>query len=213
MCLIIKKPVGRRIAADFLRNAWEDNPHGWGCFHRVHGRPVWTRGMSLAGLIEHNRGLPESVEVYLHLRKATYGPVCPTLAHPHVVREGLLLMHNGSIDHLAPGDVLTSDTAELGRCLNEVLSGLDDTQVARMLRCEGLSRLLQPLIKDSMVVLLDAQGPVRLGRDWQCINSTHWDASMHGIEVSNTHTWRWQDDPLSRHAEALVQSLGLDVNA
>lgn len=194
MCLIIKKPAGRRIAADFLRNAWQDNPHGWGCFHLAQGRPVWARGMSLTGLIEHNRSLPEPVEVYLHLRKATYGAVSPALAHPHVVREGLLLMHNGSIDHLAPNDERSSDTAELARCLNDLLAGLDNAQAARMLRCAGLTRLLSPLIHGSMVLLLDAQGAVRLGRDWHRIESTQWDASMTGIEVSNTHTWRWHED-------------------
>jgi len=196
MCLIIKKPAGRTIAAEFLHNAWQDNPHGWGCFHLVQGRPVWARGMSLAGLVEHNRSLPGHAEVYLHLRKATYGPVSPSLAHPHMVREGLLLMHNGSIDHLAPADTAisgpSSDTTELAACLRDVLAGLSDAQAARMLRSDGLARLLAPLIHGSMLVLLDAHGAVRLGRDWLSIGPAHWwDAAMAGIEVSNTHTWRW----------------------
>lgn len=189
MCLIIKKPEGRQISADFLENAWQRNSDGWGCFHVDAGQPVWIKGMHLAGLLQHNQSLPLGCEVYLHLRKATYGHVTPDMAHPYPVRPGLLLMHNGSIDHLAPTDPSRSDTAELARFLHNMLDGLSDAQAARLLRSEGFARLLAPLIKGSMVVLLDAQGAVRLGRDWHVVQAREWDGVMPGIEVSNTHAW------------------------
>jgi len=74
-----------------------------------------------------------------------------------------------------------------------MLAGLSDVQAAQLIRSEGLARLLAPLIDGSMVVLLDGQGPVRLGRAWHTVDDGHWDASMAGIQVSNTHTWRWQE--------------------
>jgi hypothetical protein len=190
MCLIIQKPAGRRVAAEFLRNAWRDNDHGWGLFHLHDGAPVWARGMALDELIEHNRRLPAQAEAYLHLRKATYGAVCPSLAHPYVVREGLLLMHNGSIDQLAPADPAHSDTLELARALGDLLAGLSDEQAARLVRSAGLARLLEPLITGSTVVLLDAQGTVRMGRAWHRLDASHWDDEMAGIEVSNMTNWR-----------------------
>jgi hypothetical protein len=190
MCLIIKKPAGRQIQADFLRNAWQDNDHGWGYFY-LHDRSLcWRRGMALGDLLSHNQALPADAEVYLHLRKATYGPVCPDLAHPLPVREGLLLMHNGSIEHLAPQCPQASDTQELAQALRNMLEGLSPAQVARMVRSQGFASLIAPLICGSMIVLLDTQGAVRLGRAWHQVEPQHWPAAMVGIEVSNTHTWR-----------------------
>lgn len=189
MCLIIKKPAGRRISEDFLRNAWRRNADGWGAFWCHEGKVRWQRGMHFDELLHHNAQLPEQTEVHLHLRKATYGPVCPDLAHPYVVRPGLMLMHNGSIAHLAPQDPLASDTAELAHALRDMLSGLSDAQASALVRTQGFARLSAPLLDGSMVVLLDGLGSVRLGRPWHVVQSTDWDEHMAGIEVSNTHTW------------------------
>lgn len=189
MCLIIKKPLGRSISADFLANAWQRNSHGWGCFHLAQGEVVWARGLCLNGLVEHNARLPEDVEVYLHLRRATYGEVNHEMAHPYVIRPGLLLMHNGSIAHLAPQDPACSDTSELARHLRDMLNGLTDAQASSVIRSQGFRVLTAPLIEGSMVVLMDAQGPVRLGRDWHTVRADDWSESMAGVEVSNVHTW------------------------
>jgi predicted glutamine amidotransferase len=192
MCLIIQKPAGRSVTAEFLRNAWQDNPDGWGLFHLHDGRPAHARGMGLEALLEHNARLPLHSEVYLHLRKATYGGVCATLVHPHPVRDSLLLMHNGSIDHLAPCDPTRSDTVELAHALRDLLAGLSDEQAARLLRSQGWARLIAPLIDGSSIVLLDAWGSVRLGRAWHRVDASRWDASMVGIEVSNLKHWQPQ---------------------
>ncbi|RZL09631.1 MAG: hypothetical protein EOP40_09185 [Rubrivivax sp.] len=191
MCLIIKKPPGRQIAADFLENAWRHNHHGWGCFYRdaAQNQVVWERGLDFQELVERNARLPLDTEVYVHLRRATYGEVNHDMAHPYVVRPGLLLMHNGSIAHLAPQDTTLSDTAELARLLRDMLSGLSDEQAARLIRSQGLRALIAPLIEGSMLVLMDAVGPVRLGREWHCVQQAEWQEAMVGIEVSNSHTW------------------------
>lgn len=189
MCLIIKKPPGRRISADFLENAWQHNSHGWGCFHMADDEVVWARGLRLDELIDHNARLPLNTEVYLHLRRATYGDVNGDMAHPYVVRPGLLLMHNGSIAHLAPQDTSRSDTSEMARLLRDMLHGLSDDQASRMIRSQGFRALTAPLIEGSMVVLMDANGPVRLGRDWHTVLPADWSEAMSGIEVSNSHTW------------------------
>lgn len=189
MCLIIKKPHGRRIAADFLVNAWQRNSHGWGCFHTLRGEVIWARGLHLDELIAHNDRLPLDAEVFVHLRRATYGEVNHDMAHPYVVRPGLLLMHNGSIAHLAPQDASRSDTSELARLLHDMLSGLSDEQAASLIRSHGFRVLTAPLIEGSMVVLMDAQGAVRLGRDWHTVGAADWSDAMAGMEVSNSHTW------------------------
>lgn len=191
MCLIIKKPPGRQIAADFLENAWRHNHHGWGWFYRdtAQNQVVWARGLNFEELLERNVRLPVETEVYVHLRRATYGEVNHDMAHPHMVRPGLLLMHNGSIAQLAPPDAALSDTAELARMLRDMLSGLSDEQAAGLIRSQGLRALIAPLIEGSMLVLMDARGAVRLGREWHCVQQADWHEAMVGIEVSNSHTW------------------------
>jgi hypothetical protein len=189
MCLIIKKPADRPICPDFLENAWRHNCDGWGSFHLHAGRLHTSKGLALGGLLRHNATLPPQAEVYLHLRKATYGPANQALAHPYRVRDGLLLMHNGSIEHLAPTDPALSDTAMLALLLRDMLAGLSGEQAGVLIRSDGFTRLIAPLIHGSMVVLLDARGAVRLGRDWHAVRPGEWDDAMRGIEVSNTRTW------------------------
>lgn len=189
MCLIIQKPFGRRIASDFLENAWQRNSHGWGSFYLKQGEVIWARGLLLNELIEHNASLPLDKEVYLHLRRATYGDINHDMTHPYVVRPGLLLMHNGNIAHLAPQDSARSDTSELARLMRDMLCGLTDQQVSALIRTQGFRALTAPLIEGSMVVLMDAQGPVRLGRDWHTVHAKDWSEAMAGIAVSNVHTW------------------------
>ena len=189
MCLIIKKPAGRRICPAFIENAWHHNHDGWGSFHLHGDEPVWSKGLALQELLSHNAALPEAAEVYLHLRRATHGVVNQDLAHPFLVRSGLLLMHNGSIEHLAPRDPGLSDTAMLAQSLRDMLTGLSAAQAAALLRSQGFASLTAPLIHGSMVVLLDPLGAVRLGREWHVVQDGQWHGAMAGIEVSNTRTW------------------------
>ncbi len=189
MCLIIRKPAGRRIPADFLEHVWQRNAHGWGAFNVRAGQVESARGMALAELVEYNAGLALDLEVYLHLRRATYGAVNQQMTHPYRVRDGMLLMHNGSIHPLAPVDQAVSDSAELARLLADLLDGLDDVQAGVLLRSEGFRRLTEPLVAGSMVVLFDRDGAVRLGRDWHVVQGHEWDGAMPGIEVSNIHAW------------------------
>lgn len=190
MCLIIHKPAGRFIPTEFLAHAWEHNAHGWGCFFVARDRVRFFRGMRFEELADVNRRLPRDAEVYLHVRKATYGEICPDMAHPYVVRDGLMLMHNGSIHHLAPKDPRVSDSCELARALDDLLDGLSDAQAAQVIRSRGFQRLTAPLIEGSVVVLQDAWGAVRLGRAWHTVRQEDWHHEMAGIEVSNTHAWR-----------------------
>lgn len=189
MCLIIKKPPGRRISEDFLLNAWQRNAHGWGSFSAQQGQVRWHRGLHLEDLLAHNRTLADEQEVYVHLRKATHGDINEAMAHPHMVRPDLLLMHNGSIDQLAPADRSLSDTHELARLLANLLGELGSVQAAGLIRSEGFRRLVAPLIEGSLLILLDTHGPVHLGRQWHTVTQEDWDEVMSGFEVSNRHTW------------------------
>lgn len=190
MCLIVRKPAQRSVPADFLERAWQRNHDGWGSVRWQAGRAVTTRGMSLDELQAHVAALPVREEVLIHLRRATHGPVNLEMAHPIEVCPGIVLMHNGRIDSLAAPDNAVSDTYELARLLGQWLAPLPPPAASRVLRGEGFSRLLAPVIGDSMVVLADSRGWLRLGRAWHLVTAQDWqDRAMHGIEVSNRHTW------------------------
>lgn len=189
MCLIIKKPSGRRIPRDFLENVHRKNPDGWGCFFARGEQLVWDRGLGFDGLLQLNASLPTDAEVYLHLRQATYGRVTTEMAHPFAVTPGLLLMHNGSLHPLAPDDAANSDTWELARLLRSLLGGLSEAQAASLLRSEGFAKLTAPLLDGSMVVLLDKRGAISLGRPWHTVGREEWEWPVAGIDVSNTYAW------------------------
>jgi hypothetical protein len=189
MCLIIRKPPGRLLPAAFIEHAWVNNHDGWGGCVMGRGEPTATKGMQLDGLLAFNAALPSGCEAFIHLRKATHGAVNLAMAHPFEVMPGLQLMHNGTIAALAPDDPRSSDTAALAAELCNLLDGLAPTQARALLRSNGFNRLLGPLVEGSMVLLIDADGAVLLGRDWHVVQPGQWDASMVGIQVSNCHTW------------------------
>lgn len=191
MCLIIHKPSGRPVCPEFLANAWLRNGHGWGIVTwDAEGQPQARRGMRLPELLAQAAALDHEAPAVLHLRQATVGAVNLAMVHPFEVRPGLWLMHNGSIAHLRPAKGQHSDTAELARLLADLLAGQSDEQARATLRSEGFERLIAPLIRGSMVLLLDRDGLVRLGREWHRVAADEWLPSMHGMEVSNARTWR-----------------------
>lgn len=190
MCLIIHKPAQRTVPAGFLARAWLRNGDGWGTVRWRAGRCVSTRGMGLDQLQAHVAALPPREEVLIHLRRATHGPIDLSMAHPFEVCPGMVLMHNGRIDALAPTNGAVSDTHELARLLGQWLAPLPAAAASRVLRSEGFARLLAPVLGDSMVVLADARGWLRLGRPWHWVEPGDWhEPAMHGLAVSNRHTW------------------------
>ena len=103
MCLIIHKPAGETVPADLIRNAWEDNPDGAGLMFidPATGQPKTYKVMGDAWTdpalhIERVLSDLTDVQVGIHFRWATHGPVCEELAHPYTVAAGAAyLMHNG----------------------------------------------------------------------------------------------------------------------
>ena len=189
MCLIIKKPSGRTLPEDFLAETWRSNHDGWGYSYLTAGGLYVERGMSLDSLLARCQALPVDVEVFLHLRKATAGIITDEMAHPYIVRHGMLLMHNGTISNLVPPCRIKSDSWALARLLGDMLQSLSDVQSAHLIRTEGFAAMLSALIAPSRVVLLDTYGAVLFGQGWHTVSADEWSAEMDGILVSNTTAW------------------------
>jgi len=130
MCIIIIKPLGKKIPESLIKRQWQINSDGAGFAVRIDDKPYplyFKKGiMSLSELLEDEEFREfnsEDYELVLHLRKSTGGGVRPELCHPFPVLsknrlEGYskaLLFHNGTFGLKVPRkyqDKL-SDTAYL----------------------------------------------------------------------------------------------------
>lgn len=85
----------------------------------------------------------------------------------------------------------------LGDGLAEVFGQVVDADGVHAGGEDCLSASCRPrAAKGSMLVLMDVQGAVRLGREWHQVHAADWHVDMTGIEVSNLHTWGRQADGL-----------------
>ncbi len=189
MCLIIHKPAGRVLCEGFLEDALRHNPDGWGLARLQAGQLRLCRGLEPRALLDAHAQLEVHEEVYLHLRKATSGEVSAAMAHPFVVLPGLALMHNGTLQDLCPDSGPMSDTAVLARHLADVIGPVPRDLRAAYIRSSGFRALMALAVRDSFVLLLDAQGAVRYGRPWHVIEPGQWHERMHGVAVSNLRYW------------------------
>ena len=131
MCIIIIKPLGKKIPESLIKRQWQLNPDGAGFAVKLEDKsnyPLYFKKglMTLSELLEDEEFREfnsEDYELVLHLRKSTGGGVRPELCHPFPVLsknrlEGYskaLLFHNGTFGLKVPRkyqDKL-SDTAYL----------------------------------------------------------------------------------------------------
>lgn len=117
MCLIIHKPVGVTVPVDLILNAIDDNPDGTGIMWRdTSGKLLDYKVMpgDWAAPGEHvakvvNQDLA-TVEVGIHFRWRTHGPITPEMTHPYrLPGDRGLLMHNGVLSQFLDKDYPGSD--------------------------------------------------------------------------------------------------------
>lgn len=105
MCLIIHKPAGVEIPAPLIRMAWEDNNDGAGIMYH----PPGAAGATVIKLLPKEVTDPtghliarlkelQELEVGVHFRWKTHGPIDKQNTHPYPLPGGSgWLMHNGII--------------------------------------------------------------------------------------------------------------------
>lgn len=187
MCLIIRKPVGRTIPAEFLAEAWIKNHDGYGWCYAENGVVRWGRGLDYQSALLDVAQIPADREAFIHVRRATAGSITTELAHPFEVLPNLVLLHNGKLDIEVSAPNM-SDTWQLVQQLHGALSRHPARAVERIIRSVEFSATLNDLVKGSVVVLFDRLGPVFYGKPWHVVTLAEW-PELQGIEVSNTTTW------------------------
>lgn len=117
MCLIMHREVDQSdVEKEFFEDVWKRNKDGWGI--------MWLSESKGEVQIRHKKGLvfedfwslyrgleAENKEMAIHFRMRTDGDINVSMCHPFKVDDGILMMHNGVIDHPYEVDKSISDTS------------------------------------------------------------------------------------------------------
>lgn len=108
MCLLIYKPAGKAIPADYIQNGFAANPDGAGIafadgseLHLL--KPYWDANEVVAELQSLDR-----FPCLVHFRWGTHGAMDDSNVHPFALPNGWAMAHNGVIQVPTQGD--ESDT-------------------------------------------------------------------------------------------------------
>lgn len=102
MCLAAFAPAGVTIRRSHLVEAGDNNPHGCGYAFARNGHLVIRKFEDVRELIpayEHDAARYSEGSAFLvHFRIMTHGAINKRNTHPHTMRDGGALIHNGMID-------------------------------------------------------------------------------------------------------------------
>lgn len=157
MCIIIYKPAGKNLPADYVRLKCEtSNPHGFGFAtpHRVYhsmDRKEFEKQLK--------RSAKKNEPCIIHCRIATHGSINEANCHPFVdVMSGVAFAHNGILNIEPIGDKTDSETAFI-------------TKFVPVIRKHGiagpeLERAVDAVIGASRFIFMDSDARVRMFGHW-----------------------------------------------
>lgn len=157
MCIIVYKPAGCRLPADYvLRHCENTNPHGFGfatptkVFHSMNRRD-FERELKANATVEE--------PCLIHCRIATHGSIKKSNCHPFVdLESGVAFAHNGMLDIKPIGDKTDSETAFLTRFVPVIREhGIESSE---------MDRAVDEIIGFSRFIFMNAEGHVRMFGRW-----------------------------------------------
>jgi glutamine amidotransferase len=191
MCLIIHRPMGCEIPADWLDNALEHNADGWGIMASDGKRLHIVRGLASKGF--HKR-LPsfDACEVFIHFRYATHGKADIGNCHPFTILDGeYAVMHNGVIPIDCSSNPARSDTWHyceriLTPMLAENSGDFTNPEFAKLIgEHVGITNKLTILRHDGASIIVNAdQGETIDGM---------WFSNLYSLYPCQRSVWRWDD--------------------
>lgn len=100
MCVIIHQPAGKHLTKHDAKALWRQNPDGGGIAY-LHGkRVIVVKSLDFGQWWHAYRGVIRkhpNVDVMLHMRIATHGPVSLDNCHPFAIDDMTVMAHNGII--------------------------------------------------------------------------------------------------------------------
>lgn len=101
MCIIIVANANKKISNRIIKQAYKNNPDGFGIAASVNGKVKVIKGLYKPNkIIKIYNQLRERAtgDIVLHFRLATHGNITNSLCHPFRVNDDLVMFHNGIID-------------------------------------------------------------------------------------------------------------------
>lgn len=102
MCLAIVKPAGRVLSKDILTQGWISNPDGGGFAWHENGKICHVKGLMLLKTFikeyEEAQAAHKNSNFLVHFRIRSMGDRTSNNTHPHILKSGAALIHNGTID-------------------------------------------------------------------------------------------------------------------
>lgn len=157
MCIIIYKPAGLKLPAEYVRLKCEiSNPHGFGF-----ATPTKVFHSMDRATFEHElkRTVRKSEPCIIHCRIATHGSIREENCHPFIdLKTGVAFAHNGILNIAPIGDKTDSETAFLTRFV----------PIIRRygIASEELKVSVNRIIGGSRFIFMDADGQVRRFGHW-----------------------------------------------
>jgi predicted glutamine amidotransferase len=153
MCLIIYTRAPTKIGHKVLENVQNHNPDGFGGLFYDGGRIVVERALPGSDGVELFLAMAKEAEeakspLAFHFRKRTTGEISLGNCHPIPAGSGVL-MHNGTLDALRPGESdPESDSVNLGR----LVASLEEETGKTPMTSAALRRTVSLLAKGNRVL-------------------------------------------------------------
>lgn len=165
MCIAILN-TEQTLDKHVFENCWHNNPDGAGIAFIKNGKVCIAKEMddvdrfyrTYAAIRRWN-----TLPVILHFRVATSGRINLENCHPFEVTDGLVMAHNGILNHVNP----TRKRSDTLIFIREILRKLPKS----FLHNVAIERLLGAFIGDSKLVFLDRQGRYHIINE----QHGHWD--------------------------------------
>lgn len=177
MCIAIINALGTLDETTF-HNCWESNPHGGGLAYVDDGQVKILKEMdSVSHLYRQYSDIRKynKLPMIIHFRVATSGDVDENNCHPFEVMPGLVMAHNGIIEHVDT-DPQTSDTRAF---ISQVLSKLPEDFLLNV----GIRALIRGFIDSSRLVFLNKYGVYDIINE----HMGHWDKQRLNWFSNYTH--------------------------
>lgn len=126
MCIIIVANANKKISNRIIKQAYKNNPDGFGIAASVNGKLEVIKGLykpSKIIKIYNQLRTKASGDIVLHFRIATRGNVTDSLCHPFYVNKDLVMFHNGvEIDEdIAGHSCSNKDESDTKAFVNNIL--------------------------------------------------------------------------------------------
>lgn len=193
MCIIVYLPAGAGMDRETLQTCWDANPDGAGYMFSQDGKLIIRKGFMdfekfWRSFEKADRTAGAETNFVLHFRIASHGKVNLENCHPHRIRKGLAIAHNGIIDCMdAKPKGKDSDTVLYVR---KILKNLPDG----FLRSKGIRQLIRLTIDWSKLAFMDATGRVTLiGEETGVWDDGAWFSNDSYLPRKVFMGWKWSD--------------------